>query len=135
MRFGEDVPGLVVGLGRPPFLMSLAVDLRVVNISYARSQEKTGIPDSGYTLVKQFGSCSDEVCFAQEQDDFIAAVDTLAADRSGTDFTIPESQTIALVRAAEDWSWRDGVLKVPTPKGLILPLFIGCLVVVIRILF
>lgn len=62
--------------------------------------------------MKPFGSCSTEVCFQEEQDDFIAAVDTLDATKSGFDSTLQESQTIALVRAAEDWSWRDGVLKV-----------------------
>lgn len=83
-------------------------------------QEKTGIPDSDYTLVKPFGSCDTEVCFEQEQEDFIAAVNTLDANTSGMDASFQESQTVALVRAAEDWAWRAGVLKV-FPERLFLP--------------
>ena len=77
------------------------------------AQEETGIPGSDYGLTKSFGSCDDEVCYEQEQEDFITGVNTLDANLSGGDGSIPEAQTIALVRAAEDWAWRDGVLKVP----------------------
>ncbi|CAM9939491.1 unnamed protein product, partial [Ectocarpus sp. 4 AP-2014] len=91
----EDTADLSLGLG-----------------SFSDSEEKTGIPGSEYTLVKSFGGCDTEVCYEQEQDDFISAVNTLDANQSGMDSTMPESQTIALVRAAEDWAWRAGVLKV-----------------------
>ena len=82
---------------------------QITVFSFRRPQDQTGTTDSEYTLVKPFGSCSDDVCYDQDQADFIAAVDTLSASGGGD---TPESQTIALVRAAEDWSWRDGVLKV-----------------------
>lgn len=75
-------------------------------------QEETGIPGSDYGLVKSFGSCEDDVCYEKEQEDFIAGVNTLDANLSGFDGSWQESQTIALVRAAEDWAWREGVLKV-----------------------
>ena len=62
--------------------------------------------------MKPFGGCTDTVCYEQGQDDFVTAINTLEANKSGSDWTIPEAQTIALVRATEDWSWREGVLKV-----------------------
>lgn len=102
----------------PPVLTALlTVDHRTVNnticLLYSpwcvRTQAQTGLPDEEYILVKPFGGCSDDVCFEQEKVDFIAAVDTLGAAGGGD---TPESQTIALVRAAEDWLWREGVLKV-----------------------
>ncbi|CAN0426046.1 unnamed protein product [Ectocarpus sp. 12 AP-2014] len=80
--------------------------------SFSDIEERTGINGSEYTMLKDFGSCSDEVCFEQEQDEFVLEVDTLDADMSGTDSTSSEAQTIGLYRAATEWAWRDGVLKV-----------------------
>ncbi|CAN0094054.1 unnamed protein product, partial [Ectocarpus fasciculatus] len=111
--YRDDIPNLkLLANDLVGGLAETTADLTLGLGSFSDIEEKTGIPDSGYTLVKQFGSCSDEVCFAQEQDDFIAAIEMLEADKSGQDFTWSESQTVALVRAAEDWSWREGVLKV-----------------------
>lgn len=75
----------------------------------APPQTSTLSSDSEYTLVKPFGSCSDSACYEEEEKQFIDAVFTLELE-FGDD--PPESQTVALVRAAEEWSWRDGVLKV-----------------------
>ncbi|CAM9655002.1 unnamed protein product [Ectocarpus sp. 13 AM-2016] len=80
--------------------------------SFSDIKERTGINGSEYTMLKDFGSCSDEACFEQEQDEFVLEVDTLDADMSGTDSTPSEAQTIGLYRAATEWAWRDGVLKV-----------------------
>ncbi|CAM9802782.1 unnamed protein product, partial [Ectocarpus sp. 8 AP-2014] len=58
--------------------------------------------------------CDDEglqytLCLQREREAFIGAVNDLALENGGDG---PESQTVALFRAAEDWSWRDGALKV-----------------------
>ncbi|CAN0497876.1 unnamed protein product, partial [Ectocarpus sp. 12 AP-2014] len=58
--------------------------------------------------------CDDEglqytLCLQREREAFIGAVNDLALESGGDG---PESQTVALFRAAEDWSWRDGALKI-----------------------
>lgn len=111
----ESASRRVAGQDRPslPTRLTAVCPSRLPNaLRNTPAQAQTGIPGSEYSLVKPFGSCDDEVCFEEEQSDFIAAVDTLDANQSGYDGSFEESQTIALVRAAEDWAWRDGVLKV-----------------------
>lgn len=65
-------------------------------------------PDE-YELVKPFGACDNSTCFEEEKVEFVQAVDTLSASGGGDG---PESQTVALFRAATEWVWREGVVKV-----------------------
>eukprot|EP00752_Nemacystus_decipiens_P002185 g2080.t1 len=104
--YGDDI--LNLQLLANDLVEGLAVDTADLALGLGSFSDIDGL-GSEYTLLKEFGGCSDDACFDQEKVDFIAAVDTLSAAGGGD---LPESQTIALVRAAEDWSWRDGVLKV-----------------------
>lgn len=71
------------------------------------------LTDSEYTLLKDFKSCAAEEdrddCEHADQDEWIAAINALEATNGGD---APESQSIAVYRAASDWSWSSSSFKV-----------------------
>ncbi|CAN0055373.1 unnamed protein product [Ectocarpus sp. 4 AP-2014] len=92
------------------------VDNRLALGSYSDFPDEFDLHgDSPYTELKPFGNCGEgteeeiSACFEEERTSFINAVDSLELGLGG-DFA--ESQTVALVSAAEGWTWRDAALKI-----------------------
>ncbi|CAM9263459.1 unnamed protein product [Ectocarpus sp. 13 AM-2016] len=91
------------------------VDNRLALGSYSDFPEVGSSTDSAYTELKPFGNCGEgseeeiSACFEEERTSFINAVDSLELGYGGDG---PESQTVALVSAAEGWTWRDAALKI-----------------------
>ncbi|CAM9481372.1 unnamed protein product, partial [Ectocarpus sp. 12 AP-2014] len=93
------------------------VDNRLALGSYSDFPDESSdfYGDSPYTELKPFGNCGEgteeeiSACFEEERTSFINAVDSLELGFGGDG---PESQTVALVSAAEAWTWRDAALKI-----------------------
>lgn len=72
---------------------------------------------SPYIIEKPFGSCGlvagikeiEQYCRKKDRDVWISAVDELSPANGGD---VSESQSIALFRAAFDWTWSVGALTV-----------------------
>ncbi|CBJ30578.1 conserved unknown protein [Ectocarpus siliculosus] len=96
------------------------VDNRLALGSYSDFPEVGSPTDSAYTELKPFGNCGEgteeeiSTCFEEERTSFINAVDSLELGYGGDG---PESQTVALVSAAEGWAWRDAALKILALKA------------------
>ncbi|CAB1104564.1 unnamed protein product [Ectocarpus sp. CCAP 1310/34] len=91
------------------------VDNRLALGSFSDFPSSDTSPDSAYTELKPFGNCGEgteeevSACFEAERSSFVDAVNSLVLEGGGDE---PESQTVALVSAADGWTWRDAALKI-----------------------